>query len=277
MSSRSRSHHEENHENGERWLLTYADMITLLLALFIVLFAMSTIDSVKFAAFKNSFRNQGTSNTPVFSAGAGLLPNPGSSLVQAAHPAANLSSAISPPAIAKTATAALATLQKQEAAQITEENDLAKAEQDMQAALTAHGLQGDVRFQIDSAGLHVRILTDQILYNVGAATLLPTGTTIIQAVAPVLSVLPNNIAVEGNTDNQPVTGGPFTSNWGLSFARADAVGQMLMTAFHISPLRITESGFADTRPIASNSTPAGQAQNRRVEILIESTVNSTPT
>jgi chemotaxis protein MotB len=272
MSSKSRGHHEAEHENGERWLLTYADMITLLLALFIVLFAMSTIDSTKFAAFKNSFQKEGTSNSPVFAAGSGLLPDPGSSLTLAIHPPN-----IVAPAVDKTATQALATVNQQKAAQVTEENTLNKAQQDMAAALDAEGLQGDVQFQIDSAGLHVRILTDQVLYNTDAATLLPTGTTIIQTVAPILSTLPNNIAIEGNTDNQPITGGPFPNNWDLSFARADSVGQMLMSAFHISPLRVTESGFADTRPIASNATLAGQIQNRRVEILVESTVNNPPT
>lgn len=259
-TARRRRHddHEEGHDNAERWLLTYADMITLLMVLFIVLFALGQTDIRKFNAFKQSFHTTQIGPAPVLQGGTGVL---------SADNTVNLAPHIQPKDAAgprPDQAAAAAPSAGAEAAQ------LAAAEAQMQHALDAAGLSPDVHLTLDSHHLTVTIATDKVLFAVGSAVLLPHGVAIIDAIAPTLAGIPNDLSIEGHTDNQPILpGGTYPSNWELSTARATAVLRYLIAAHGLAPDRLAAAGYADTRPLVPDDSPAHQAENRRVEVVVE--------
>ena len=151
---------------------------------------------------------------------------------------------------------------KQQQASLTE------AEQQIEAALKAKGLQNSVSFRITSRGLVVSIVTDQVLFDTGKADLKPVGQQVLDAVAPALRELPNDISVEGHTDNVPISGGLFASNWELSAVRATTVLRYMVSTDGLQASRMSATGYADTRPVVPNDTPAHQQQNRRVEVVV---------
>ena len=300
--SRPKKHAEEEHEEGasaERWLLTYADMITLLMVLFIVLFAMGQTDIRKFNAFKDSFHElsaQSQANAPP--GGPGVLSQPSAIALLEQNPYARLDSS--------SATSAGGKQENGENSSGQQPNGQSQAGQDpnnlpsesvadqsakgaaaekialnkallaMEKALEKAGLASEVQFTFDQRGLVVTILTNQILFPLDSAQLQPEGVKIINAIAPVLAALPNQIDVEGDTDNQQITGGPYASNWALSAARAVAVVQDLISDDGIDPARLEATGNSDTRPVVPNNNAQHRAENRRVEIVIFSTTVVTP-
>jgi chemotaxis protein MotB len=239
---RAKRHVEEEHEEGasaERWLLTYADMITLLMVLFIVLFAMGQTDIRKFNAFKDSFHQlsqQSQANAPP--GGPGILSQPSAIALLEQNPYAKLDTSSANSSSGKQENGQEAsgqapngnalpsqalsdqTFTGYSAKQVAEEKlALNKALLAMEKALVKAGLANEVDFTFDQRGLVVTILTNQILFPLDSAQLQPEGTKIINAIAPVLAALPNQIDVEGDTDDSPITGGPFATNWALSAAR----------------------------------------------------------
>jgi chemotaxis protein MotB len=111
-----------------------------------------------------------------------------------------------------------------------------------------------------------------VLFDTGQAELKPIGDEVLDAIGPTLAALPNNISVEGHTDNVPITGGPFASNWELSAVRATTVLRYLVGTDGLSATRMSATGYADTKPVVPNDTPAHQAQNRRVEVVVLSSL-----
>jgi chemotaxis protein MotB len=309
--SRPKKHAEEEHEEGasaERWLLTYADMITLLMVLFIVLFAMGQTDIRKFNAFKDSFhqlQQQSQANAPP--GGPGILSQPSAIALSEQNPYAKLDSSAATTASGKQENGQdssgqqangqsqpgqdqQSSSQAQSADRLSDQKftglsakaaaaeklALNKALLAMERALEKAGLASEVKFTFDQRGLVVTILTDQILFPLDSADLQPEGVRIINAIAPVLAALPNQVDVEGDTDNQPITGGPYASNWALSAARAVAVVQDLISDHGIDPSRLEATGNSDTRPVVANNNAQHRAENRRVEIVIFSTTVVTP-
>ena len=310
--------HDEDHEEGpsmERWLLTYSDMITLLMVLFIVLFALGQTDIRKFNAFKDSFHQLTSTvndNTP--QGGPGILSQPSAIALIMTNPFARLSvpsanSSSGEKVIGNKASgqqpkgsdnsgakvsgqvhsgakvsgsdnAGLSALKAQANGEhlsaSQEQAVLAKAAALLEKALEEDGLAKDVTISLDRDGLVVSILTDKVLFPLDSAQLQPAGVAIIEAISPVLAVLPNLVDVEGDTDNTPITGGPYASNWALSAARAVAVVEDLIRYHGIDPDRLQATGNSDTRPIVPNNTPQHQAENRRVQIVVFSTTVVTP-
>jgi chemotaxis protein MotB len=259
MAARRQRHaeEEEGHASAERWLLTYADMITLLMVLFIVLFAIGQTDLKKFELLRQSLNNSLGGSSKVFSGGTGVLESQPS-----------ITAFLDNPGLVAAATQALAAQTKASQAKAEEQAALTRASQAIEAALAAHGLTNDVTFRIEPRGLVVTVVTDQVLFQVGSAVLQPTGMAVLNAIAPVLRNLPNDISIDGHTDNQPISGGQYPSNWELSTARATAVLRYLIATQELDPTRISASGYADTRPLYPNNTPAHMAANRRVEVVI---------
>jgi chemotaxis protein MotB len=313
--SRPRKRHEEAHgEEGpssERWLLTYADMITLLMVLFIVLFAMGQTDIRKFNAFKDSFHwlSQTAEETPP--GGPGVLSAPSAIALTLQNPFAQLTVAhansssgeqtIGTMASGKQSkgqqhagrpnngathtgqgaknSAAQAAANAKLAKQLNSPNemkDLAAAEAAIEKALAKLGLANDVNFSRNARGLVVSILTDKVLFPTDSADLQPQGVLIINAIAPVLALLPNQIDIEGDTDDVPIHGGPFQNNWALSAMRAVAVVNDLINYHGLDPGRLQATGNGDTRPLVPNDTPEHRAENRRVEIVIFATSDTNP-
>lgn len=272
--------HDEGHENSERWLLSYADMITLLMALFIVLFAISQVDQAKLIALSSGLDQyfgepaSKTTSTGILdgspqaavdghavspnpsATGDPIVPSPGGSTPGEAHAAAQA---------AQAAGRALAARQQQ---------DLAAVRQRISAALAAKGLSGAVQFEERDHGLVVNVVTDRVLFDLGEASLRPEGRGVLDAVVPALRGLPNALTVEGHTDNVPIAG-RFASNWELSTERATTVLRYLLTR-GVQGSRVSAAGYADQRPLSTNATAAGRARNRRVAIVVHALDTSDP-
>jgi chemotaxis protein MotB len=284
--------HGEEGPSSERWLLTYSDMITLLMVLFIVLFAMGQTDIRKFNAFKDSFHAIGQTQDVTPPGGPGVLSQPSAIAISEQNPYAKLnSSALTAQSgqqqagqkasgqQAKGSTAAGSQTAGQTAAgqaAQAEQAALANAALAMEQALDKMGLGKEVSFGFDQRGLVVSIFTDKILFPLDSAQLQPEGVAIVNALAPVLAQLPNQIDVEGDTDDQPIHGGPYADNWALSAARAVAVVEDLIRDHGIDPNRLQATGNSDTRPVVPNNNPQHQAENRRVQIVVFSTTVVAP-
>ena len=253
MSARRR-HKSGGHaeaENTERWLLTYADMITLLLALFILLFAMSTISQKKFIAFRMGL-TQTFNPSPVSTKGGnGLLQqasliarpgtNPSPTPVLAGTPAPTSFASMTPAA----RTAAL-----------------------LKAALAKAGLAKDASVTVSDQGAVVQILADQVFFQSDSASFDAIGNRVIDTIAGVVRSQPNNLEVEGFTDNVPVTGGPYSSNWELSAVRAANVVDRMNIADGIPMNRLAAVGYGQAHPQVPNTTVANRAKNRRVDVVV---------
>lgn len=280
MSSkpRRRPHHggdDDEHEgaNHERWLLTYADMITLLMVLFIVLFAISVVDKKKFAALADGLSHNFGATNKVLPAGTGVLDGGKTSNNDQGQLSNNPAQPLSPIDQVEVTQVRPQQQQAQKDNLIKQEQQtLLGAKAQIEAALKAKGLQNSASFKLTSRGLVVSIVTDQVLFDTGQADLKPVGQEVLDAVAPALVRLPNDISIEGHTDNVPITGGLFASNWELSAVRATTVLRYLMAHDGLPAVRMSATGYADTKPVVPNDSPAHQAQNRRVELVVLSTL-----
>jgi len=259
----AKKQHHEDHPD-ERWLLTYADMITLLFVLFIVLFAMSAVNTSKYEALKDGLSAAFSSAN--LTGGESVLPQ-----VQTQDPAP----------ITPTAPAITPDFNKsggsesgsgggstgQSAAARREEEQLKRAEREIRAAAARAGIADKVRTQVNERGLSVRLLTDDVLFTSGSADLSPRANDILAPIVQALKNLPNPVRVEGHTDSAPISTVQFPSNWELASGRAAAVVRDF-AQLGVPPGRLQATGYADTRPVGSNATAAGRAQNRRVEVLV---------
>ncbi len=271
-SQRAEHHEEEEHENAERWLLSYADMITLLMALFIVLFAISQVDQKKLlqlsAGLEQYFGEPAavTSSTGILDGSPRSTPD---GQVGAPDPQASPDPIVpSRPGAAPSPTD-LNVAAPQSAAQ----RRLARQREDMQGvrdriakSLAAKHLTGAVEFQMRGGGLVVNIVTDRVLFDVGEAKLVHEGRRVLAAISPTLRRVPNTLTIEGHTDNVPISG-RFPSNWELSTARATTVLHYLLDE-GVAGSRVSAAGYADQKPLTSNATAAGRSRNRRVAIVV---------
>ncbi len=236
MSRRRKKQAAAEKENAERWLLTYADLITLLLAFFLLLFATSSQDLEKFKLLAGGLRDAfgGAGSGVLGGGGNGILPGGGSILPE--------SGATSPP----------------EFNSIREDLNSFAGDNGLSARIAVRTVDGET----------VISLSDNLLFNSAEAKLRPESLPVLDRVAADLRGLPNEFRVEGHSDNIPLSTDAFASNWELSAARATEVLRYLIERGGIEPKRIHASAYADTRPIAENTTPAGRAQNRRADIVI---------
>jgi chemotaxis protein MotB len=250
--------HEEHAD--ERWLLTYSDMITLLMALFLVLWAISSVNMSKFSELKVSL-HQAFSGKVLEGSGK-VLTGGQSSLAQSGSPI-TLPMQNPPPAFKMVAIQASI----KDAAKKQDSDNLRHIQQQIEQYAHTHGFASQLRTSIDERGLVIRILTDDVLFDSGQATL-KKPAPLLAEVAYLISRagIVNPVRIEGNTDNVPVSG-TFHSNWELSSARANAVLEF-MIANHVAPHRLSTAGYGSQNPIASNATAAGRSRNRRVSLVI---------
>ncbi len=273
---RTKKHEEEEHENHERWMVSYADMMTLLLVLFIVLYAMSQVDKAKFAALASGLSE--TFGSPI-SALPGTTPE--GAVLDALPAAVNIAAGIAPDQKAAQADldAAAAQAAAERAQRVATEaagayEDLAETRDKIDAALTAAGFSGAARYEIDERGLVVHIVSDPVLFDAESATLLPQGRAILEAIAPAIAGLPNQLDVEGHANHLAVTpGGPWPSNWELSGYRASTVLRHL-GAGGVPESRMSATGYSSTRPLVPETDPTALSVNRRVDIVVLSTASA---
>jgi chemotaxis protein MotB len=252
--------HVEEHENSERWMVTYADMLTLLLVLFIVLYAISQVNTSKFSELKSSLASAFKNGQPtVLSGGSGIVGE--ESAAQQANPNVPVFSPVQP-AASKTSPA-----QDRQAAQ-REVDEFKEIEAAIKASLHKRGLDGNAEFSIDERGLVVTVVTDELVFSGNSAVLEPEGTVILNAVIPPLRPITNDIQVDGHTNQQNVSTAPYPSGWELSSARASSVVRYLVTHGPIAAGRLSAAGFSDQRPLLRASDPRSITRNRRVDIVV---------
>jgi len=261
---RGGSHHEEEHENEERWLVSFADMMTLLFCLFMVLFAISSVNTSKFEALQRSL--QDAFSGAVLSGGKSMM-NSGST------PEATKQASVEPPLPALRPVTALNTMSaksKAEAEKMAkqEQADFKTLKRRVDNLAKGAGLNGKVQVTIRRRGLVIQLLTDKVFFASGDATLKPAASHLVDKIAGVVrDERRHPVVVEGHTDALPITGRQYPSNWELSGARASAVVRDF-EANGVLQRRMSVTGYANQEPIATNSTPEGRAKNRRVEVVL---------
>ena len=274
---RPKKHEEEEHENHERWLVSYADMLTLLFALFVVLYAMSQVDVTKFNSFAEGLQQGFGAPVTILDDGAALDTESENPLqpVQVAQEAAIDGSEQTAAEQAAAAEVAAREAQQTAAEAQATYDQLVRAEQSLQAALAAAGQSGAAEFVIDERGLVVHVVSDPVLFAPESAVLQPRGATVLDALAPTLAGLPNQIRVEGHANSVPVTrGGPWPSNWELSAVRATTVLRHLSESDGVAEDRMSAAGYGSTRPLVPDSDPGYLTVNRRVDIVALSTASA---
>lgn len=257
-------HHEEEHENEERWLVSFADMMTLLFCLFMVLFAISSVNTSKFESLQKSLQD----------AFSGAVLDGGKAVMNSGSAEGAQNSAPQPPLPALRPMSALNETNipqsrvEQEKRALQEEQDFRALKRRIDSLAKEAGLQGKVKVTVRRRGLVIQLLTDKVFFDSGDATLKPAAKRLVDRIGLVIAGERRHpVVVEGHTDSQPISGSHYPSNWELSGARAGAVVRDLI-GNGVNARRVSLSGFAAQEPIASNSTPEGRAKNRRVEIVL---------
>ncbi|KLU65889.1 motility protein B [Desulfosporosinus acididurans] len=253
--SRKRGEEVEK-ENGERWLLTYSDLITLLMIFFVVLYSMSKVDSEKFQAMAQALNSALSGGS---SAKIQLATSP--SGPAAIPPKTPQSDTVKP------STTTQNNNQKAGQGNVDADNksiETIKAKLDKFAS--DNGIQSTLVTSVEERGLVVSI-QETLLFESGSADITPYARNILEKVSTVLESSSNQIRVEGHTDNLPIHTAQFPSNWELSVVRATNVVQILQHD-GVDPNRLSATGYGEYRPIASNDTEAGRAKNRRIDLVI---------
>jgi chemotaxis protein MotB len=270
---RHKAHEEEEHENEERWLVSYADMMTLLMCLFMVMFSISSVNISKFQDLQRSLQ----------SAFSGHAVAGGKALLQTGSTSQTERSAAEPPLPSMTPKEALnadkasqgQTKEEQQQAAAKEQEEFKALKRRVDAAAAQMHLSKVVQTQIRERGLVVRLLTDGVFFDSGSAQLKARSIPLLHRVGDVIaSEGKHPVVVEGYTDSQPIGSSQYPSNWELSGARASSVVRQFV-GDGVNQARLSVSGYAAQHPIASNSTASGRSHNRRVEIVM-TRLNSTP-
>lgn len=267
--------HEEEAHNGERWLLTYADMITLLMVLFILLFALGQVDQKKFSQFANGLAQQFGSPHSVLVGQTSIMPDSSPSMM--VNPAmadpglqSQLQSQMQAVPPKPGASDLLSAAQRHAAVQA---QDFARAKEEILAALHRAGFDGAVQFKVDQRGMTVSVITDRVLFPADLATLAPEGMRLLEAISPALRGLPNDLFVEGHTNTVPVRPKFYPTEWELSSARAVTVVRFLIEHMGIAANRMAATGYADQHPLLPASDPRSVSVNRRVDIVLASSLS----
>jgi len=271
--SRKPKRHEE-HSNHEAWAIPYGDLITLLLAFFVVMYALSSVNEGKYRLLSDSlyaaFRGEPRTLEPVeigqHQAGAGAdsrtgvlqQQRPDPAHAPPAGPLVKLAPDLSP--MAPTRAAALA-----EQA-VRRDAALARVATEVESALGDLVKRDLVTVRRNELWVEVELRTD-ILFPSGSAQPAPGAVAVLERLAQVLAPLPNAVRVEGYTDNVPIRTSAFYSNWELSAARAGSVVRVL-AGQGLDPKRLAVVGYGEQRPAQSNDTPEGRNANRRVVVVI---------
>ena len=271
--SKKKHHHEEHeeHVNHEAWVIPYADMLTLLMALFLVMWATGQTDLNKMKQVSAGFAD----SLNIVGNGSGV----GGEGILDGVPDTKKSDAVVSikPDVGAAAIAAIEAQHEQQAAAADQLDQVQKSITDTAAG---NGTTGELAFKDEPRGLVVSIVSEGVLFDAGSAELRPEGRAVLDGLAGNLGSIPNKLAIEGHTDNQPISTARFPSNWDLSGARASSVLRYLTDVHHLPASRLSASGYGDTVPVASNDDDAGRAKNRRVDIAILSEpidIPATPT
>jgi len=240
MSKKRKNHDHEEHID-ESWLIPYADLLTLLLALFIVLFASSNVDATKFKQISESF-------TTIFSGGTGVMTYPTESEPSQTNNNKND--------------------EDKKGQGVTSQKDLQEMKDKIDKYIARSKLQGSLKTQLTEEGLLITI-TNDVLFDSGSAIVRTDEKSIATQISSLLiSNPPLSVIISGHTDNVPIKNDLFQDNWDLSVTRAVNFMKIMLENKHLKPQLFSAKGYGEYQPIASNHTNKGRAKNRRVEILV---------
>jgi chemotaxis protein MotB len=226
---------DEEQENLERWLITYADLITLLLAFFIMMYVFSKKDAQKYEEVVGHLKT-------IFTGGA-RSPGQGKDVGSVPFDLP-----------IKTVQGINAEVQK-------------GLENELKTLVAADLRQKNISVFADERGIIIRIL-DRAFFDEGKADLKETAKSALDKIVPVMKTVSNHVRIEGHTDNIPINTHEFKSNWELSVRRATEVVRYLIERYDFSPERISAAGYAEQRPVVPNNGAENRALNRRIEIII---------
>lgn len=250
MALKRKKKHEDHVD--ESWLIPYADVLTLLLALFIVLFAASEVDSKKFKEIAESFNNE-------LQGGTGILDEEAAIEIMTDTSKISKLDEIQPPKEEKTE------------AQLAREQDmkeLGELQEKIEVYIKDKGLSTKLETTLTGKGLVLKI-KEGVLYPSGSADINEVSRTIAVEISNLLVTdPPRNIFIDGHTDNIPANSEEFPSNWELSAARAINFMKILLENEQLDPKVFSATGYGEYHPVTTNDTPEGRAENRRVEVLI---------
>ena len=227
--------HDEPHENHERWLVSYADFITLMFAFFVVMYASSQADKVRAQALSDAVDKALTE---------GKVPSRVRQLFHGKQ-GTETKAPVMPPTLAK----------------------LDSPLEELRNALKSEIANGSMDVHMEGRGLVIS-LKQAAFFPSGDATVTDAGYPAIEKVAVTLQKIPNPVRLEGHTDSIPISNGKFRNNWELSTARSVAMLELLNSRFHIPEPRLAAVGYGDTVAVDRNDTPEGRARNRRVDITV---------
>ncbi|MCC3145198.1 OmpA family protein [Halanaerobium sp. Z-7514] len=236
MSDNNNTYNKNEEDQGggsPAWMTTFGDMMTLLLVFFVLLYSFSVMDLDKFQGFISALQNQ----LGVLDGGRTVTDHPnidaGTIDDNFARPLENITEIM----------------------------------QEMESYIEQNNLEGMVDIEVKRKGLVISF-RGEILYEIAKADLRPEGREVLTRISANLLEIPNDIMVEGHTDNLPINTDEFPSNWELSTARAVNVAKYLIEEKGFDPNRLSAAGYSEYRPISDNDTAEGRAENRRVEIVV---------
>ncbi len=245
----SRKRKAPEHENHERWLVSYADFITLLFAFFVVMFASSNADKGKAQQVAESVR-RALEEGQVGAMLAGILGTAGPGKVKP-------------------------DLKKKEPENPGKIVELTPSFIDLTKALKQEVDAGKLKLTLEARGLVVS-LREAAFFPSGEAAVNPGAVEIVGKIAAAVNTTPNPVRLEGHTDSVPIHNARFASNWELSAARSIAMLELLAERFAVDRKRMAIAGYADNAPVEPNDTEEGRARNRRVDIVILSLTGMAP-
>jgi chemotaxis protein MotB len=248
---------QEEHDNRERWLVSYADFITLLFAFFTTLYAISTVDAQKMGKMVTSMRASFDSivlDPIIKSTSAGQSSGEGSGSRESIKVLPDRGAG------------------KRRGANVKKEilngeKAMSRLKNDIEARVSTGFMKGMVRAHLEPRGLVIS-LGEAGLFDSGSDQIKMQGKTLLDTVAKGLASVGNYIRVEGHTDNVPICNFRFPSNWELSTARATAMVSYLISNSDLDPEHLSAAGYGQYRPTESNDTEEGRARNRRVDIVV---------
>lgn len=222
-------------ENSERWLLTYSDLITLLMVFFVVLYSASNVNQKKYEKLANSMSSAFTGGSGIFEDGHDVDENSSNSEIN--------------PLVQN------------------EEEKLQSIEGQVDVMIKELGLEDSVSTSMEERGLVISF-NNSIFFDSAKANIKEDMKSKLVSLSTILNKIDNYVRVEGHTDNIPIKNQYYNSNWQLSSIRASNVVEFLISQGNISPDRLSAVGYGEYRPIDDNTSEDGRAKNRRVDILI---------
>ena len=267
-SVRGRRAQSAEEGGGDAWLATYADMVTLLMAFFVMLYALSSVDALKFQQFLKGLEvafDNPAGGSSILEDAPSVVGDQGFEPIAAPEGLANApfqqADGDVRPGDGRP--------EEEPAGDVDPDEQLRRVQRKINGALASVGLADVASYRYDERGLVVSLATDKVLFQTGSADVRDQGRKIVAAVAAPVRKIPNDVLVEGHTDNVPILRSGY-SNWNLSTDRAVSVLQLLQEDHRVPHTRLGAVGYGEHRPLTSNDTDTGRQRNRRVDVLIVS-------